>query len=175
MFGLPIGGSLPSLSSLLPSAPPQPSQSPGPLRKLTGLISGKHAKTTASISSLGQLLTNLEQLQAKDPAKFQQVVAGIASKLQAAAKQAGPGSEGKILADLAAKFQNIAAGGSLAQLVPQESRSYPSNPYANAAQKSTATLLDLTLHNSNQAAGKPTNLQQLFASINNDVGTALKS
>jgi len=138
------------------------------LGKLFG--AGKGAKTTATISSAGQMLANLEQLQAQNPAKFKQVTAGIAAKLQMAAQQAG--TQSKMLAELAAKFQNVSAGGNLSQLAPQPPS--PSTPYAKLAQNNSASLLDLAVQNGNAAASGASNTSQLFGSISKDVNAALK-
>jgi hypothetical protein len=165
-----------ALSRLFSAPMIQKIRSSNPLAKFANLAGGKGNQTTATISGPGELLSNLEQLQAKDPAKFKQVAAGIANKLQAAAHQAGTGTQGSQLSELAAKFQSVASGGSLAQLASPQSRSLSGpNAYSQVMQNSSASLLNLALQNGSQSPSTATNLQQLFTNILNDVTKALKS
>lgn len=103
---------------------------------LQSLTSGD-TQSSATISGPGQLLSNLQQLQSQDPTKFKQVVFQITSQLQTAAQQVqGPGSD--FLANLSAKFQNVADGGSPSQLQPSSS-STSTTPITPAAPTTPST------------------------------------
>jgi hypothetical protein len=174
MFGSSTSNGVSPLSNINLVQRAQAIHLPNSVKRLGKIFgAGRGDKTSASISSAGQLLANLHQLQAQDPAKFKQVTAGIAAKLQAAAQQAGPGTQAKMLADLAAKFQNVSAGGSLSQLAPQSSAA--STPYAKAVQNNSASLLDLAIQNGNATRPGAANGQQLLAGISTDVSHALKN
>jgi hypothetical protein len=74
---------------------------------------------SAEISRSGQLLSKLQQLQTKDPAKFKQVLSDIAGKLQSLAQQQGQSASGQWLSKLADRFQTAANTGDLSALQPQ--------------------------------------------------------
>ncbi len=61
-------------------------------------------------------MSQLEQLQQKDPAKLKQVLAQIAKQLSAAAQLNGSGSQRDALARLANRFKNASQTGDLSQL-----------------------------------------------------------
>src|ERR1700722_19067859 len=75
-------------------------------------------QASATISGQGQLLSQLQQLQTQNPAKFKQGAAQIANQLQAAAQQQASSSQSSFLNHLAGEFQNVANGGNLSQLQP---------------------------------------------------------
>jgi hypothetical protein len=111
MIGAISGGEgLGSASSAYIAQQLQATGGPAASSSLTGGEAGGSAsQSTASISGPGQLLSNLEQLQTQNPAKFQQVITQIVSQLQAAAQQTqGPTSN--FLSHLASKFQATAGG-----------------------------------------------------------------
>ena len=85
-----------------------------------GLSGGEGGQSSASISGPGQLVSELQQLQQQNPTEFQQIVSQIAKQLESAAQQAGQGQQGTLLSDLAQKFQNVANGGDLSQLLPSQ-------------------------------------------------------
>lgn len=135
---------------------------------------------SASISPIGQLLSNLQQLQAQDPTKFQQVVGQIATELQTAAQQQTgnnnsiqqPGQTGtsNFLTQLAASFQSIANGGSLSQLQAQHHGHHGHHhTYDGTGQSVPST--GSTTSSSNPTSG--TSIQQWFANIASQVAQAL--
>ena len=73
---------------------------------------------SASFSKLSDFFSKLQQLQSSDPAKFKEICADIAEKLKAAAQQLGDTPGGKMLSDLAAKFESAAQTGDVSQLKP---------------------------------------------------------
>jgi hypothetical protein len=127
---------------------------------------GQGAQSSAAISAAGKLLSNLQQLQMQNPAKFKQVVSQIASQLQTAAQQTqGPQSD--LLSNLAAKFQSVANGGSLSQLQPgqlQHHHHRAQQAYGQGAQLQPQTAAGLTQLSGSQPPSSPT-LQQLFTTI----------
>jgi hypothetical protein len=130
---------------------------------------------STTISGPGQLFSNLQQLQAQDPAKFQQVVSDIASQLQAASKQAqGPQSD--FLSNLAAKFQNVANGGSLSQLLPGQHQHlhHAHKAYGEGAQTQTQGIAGLAAPSGDKSASS-SSLQQLLRTISSEVKQALAS
>ena len=111
-------GSLDNASNLYYLQQLQAANGSNVLSSLTGGASSPaDTPSTATISGPGQLLSNLQQLQAQDPARFQQVTSQIATQLQTAAQQT-QGPQSNFLSTLSSKFQNISSGGSLSQLVP---------------------------------------------------------
>ncbi len=88
---------------------------------LASVLSGTDSTSTASgststsVSNKAKLQQQLQQLQQTDPAKFKQVTADIASKLQEEAKQVG-GSQGQALSKVADTFQQASQTGSLPDL-----------------------------------------------------------
>jgi hypothetical protein len=152
--------------------------------KLSGVKSSRAATSTdalgdlgqssASFSPLGSLLSNLQQLQAQNPAQFNQVVTQIAGQLQAAAQQQGQTPAGQFLATLADKFQNIANGGDLSQLQPQHHHHHAHRAYTGNQTDSLAAGASVSSPTTDaQASGSGSNLQQLFASISQEVSQAL--
>jgi hypothetical protein len=72
---------------------------------------------SASISSIGQLFSQLQSLQTSNPTQFKQLMTNAANQLQAAATQAGASTpEGQALTSMSQKFQDVANGGSLSEL-----------------------------------------------------------
>jgi hypothetical protein len=134
------------------------------------------AQSSATISGPGQLLSNLQQLQAQNPAKFQQVVSQIASQLQAAAQQT-QGAQSTYLSNLAAQFQSVANGGSLSQLVqPQQQHHHhhhhAQQAYSQSGQTQPQGLTGLAQSSGSQSSSNAS-LQQLFSTISTEVSTAL--
>jgi hypothetical protein len=134
---------------------------------------GGVAPTSTSISGPGQLLSNLQQLQAQDPTKFQQVVSQIATQLQSAAQQT-QGPQSNSLSNLATKFQNIASGGSLSQLQPQQHhhQHHAQQAYSQNSQSQPQGIAALAQPSGSQSSSSST-IQQLFANISTEVSQAL--
>jgi hypothetical protein len=130
------------------------------------------AQTTAAISAPGQILSDLQQLQAQNPMKFQQVVGQITSQLQTASQKA-QGAQRNILSNLAGQFQNIAAGGSLAQLQPQQQHhhSRAHQAYSQNSQNLIQGLAGLAASSTSLAGNSPT--QKLLTTISTEVKNAL--
>ncbi|MGD0822742.1 MAG: hypothetical protein ABSA71_18580 [Desulfomonilia bacterium] len=78
---------------------------------------GSSQSDSVNVSQASQLFSQLQQLQQSDPDKFKQVMTNIAGELQSAA-QGKSGFEAQTLSDLATKFQNVANGGDISQLMP---------------------------------------------------------
>ncbi len=74
---------------------------------------------SAEFSSLSELFSQLEDLRSSDPEKFESLMNEIADELKSQAEDAN-GFDAKMLNDLAAKFEDVAAGGDLSQLMPPE-------------------------------------------------------
>jgi hypothetical protein len=127
---------------------------------------GLSGTDSAETSNPAEFFSKLKELQETDPEKFQEVVSGIADKLEAAAKDEDLSSANSMLSDLAAKFRDVANGGDISQLKPPEP---PSNPgmmppdeqYAHQEQDSLNDIAyGSTAQNSIQSK-----LQELFTSI----------
>jgi hypothetical protein len=123
------------------------------------------AGVSTSISPMGQLLSNLQELQAQDPTKFQQVVGQIANQLQTAAQQQGATGTGNFLTQLSAKFQSVADGGDLSQLQPHHHGHHGHHTYDSNGQAV----------NSASATNNASSVQQLFANIASEVSQALET
>jgi hypothetical protein len=145
---------------------------------LSSLTSGTGAgsQSSATISGPGQLLSNLQQLQAQDPTKFQQVVAQIANQLQSAAQQIqGPQSD--FLSNLGAKFQSVSNGGSLTQVQPQQHQHHhhhAQQAYSQNSQSQPQGIAGLAQSGGSQSSSSSI-LQQLFTNISSEVSQALAS
>jgi hypothetical protein len=155
----------------------QPTQNVNGLTAASSLTGGEGgggvAKSSATISGPGQLLSNLQQLQAQNPTNFQQVVSQIASQLQAAAQQAqGPQSD--FLSNLAAKFQSVAGGGSLSQLQPQQHPHPNHQAFSQGTPNQAQGVAGLAQPSASQSSNSST-LQQLFTTISTEVSQALTS
>ncbi len=131
---------------------------------------GQTGQSSANISPLAQLLSDLQQLQAKSPDQFKQVVTQIASQLQAAAQQQGQTSQGQFLTDLAGKFQNVASTGDLSQLQPHH---HHHGHHAHGAYNQSGQPVSSTTSNTSSQTGSSTDLQQLFTSLISEVKQAL--
>jgi hypothetical protein len=142
---------------------------------LSGGEGSGSSQSTASISGPGQLFANLQQLQQQNPTAFTQVVLEIASQLQAAAQQT-QGRQSTFLSNLAAKFESIANGGSLSQLLPQNqgNQNQIQRAYSNGAQTQSQGVAGFSQQGGSQSSGN-SSLQQLFATISNEVNQALTS
>jgi hypothetical protein len=169
MIGAMSGGEgMTGLSAMLLATQPP---GVGAAGSLTGGEGGSSiASSSASVSSPGQLLSNLYELQTQNPTAFTQVVTQIANQLQAAAQQAqGPASP--FLSSLAQKFQNIADGGSLAQLQPSHAHDHAPQAYAQQGTGATQGLAGLGSVASGQPSGS--SLRQLLTTISSEVSKAL--
>ncbi len=87
---------------------------------------------TASISTPGQLFSELEQLSQQDPTKFKAVAAQLATSFQNAASQAS-GPQAKFLGNLANQLSQAAQSGSL-----QPAQGAPSGQPAQGVQGTQA-------------------------------------
>ena len=125
----------------------------------------------ARISPAGQLLSQLQQLQAQDPVKFKQVVTDIANQFQAAATQQGQTPQGQFLAQLASQFQNVANGGSLSQLQLGHHGHHAHQTYDARGQVAPQIALAPAQGTSQGPTG--TDLRQLFQNIASEVSQAL--
>jgi hypothetical protein len=127
--------------------------------------SGAGGQVSANISGPGQLFSELQQLQAQDPTKFQQVVSQIANQLQSAAQQQGSSSQGSFLTNLANTFKNIANGGDLSQLKPHHHGHHGQGTYNSNGQAVPSS--------SGATATSDAGIQSLFQTISSEVAQAL--
>ena len=97
---------------------------------------GRSSGARLSVSPLAQVLSQLQQLQQTNPAKFTSVLTDIANKLHAAAQQEG-GPQGQRLADLADRFQQAAQTGDLSALRPAHRHHHHHSHGAAAYKKSS--------------------------------------
>ena len=148
-------------------------------------------KSTASISGLGLLFSNLEQLQARNPDQFKQVLSQIIAQLQQAAQAQGQTADGQFLTSLANKLQNVANGGQFAAVQPKvhhhrggkiyQIGNAPATPATQSAQlkpsttQSAQSTTPATKTAGNAPAGPLADLNDLFESLAEQVGNALKA
>jgi hypothetical protein len=126
----------------------------------TSEISGK-GQNSASISGLGQLLSNLQQVQTQNPGQFPQLVSQIAGALQSAAA-VHTGGASQLLINLAGSFEKAATSGAL----PQLHQGTETHSYSKTGQPVTTTAV------TGPAASAGSQLQQLFASLASQLGGA---
>ena len=74
---------------------------------------------SAEFSSLSELFSKLEDLRGSDPETFESLMNEIADELKSQAEDANE-FDAKMLNDLAAKFEDVAAGGDLSRLMPPQ-------------------------------------------------------
>jgi hypothetical protein len=135
---------------------------------------GSGSQSSASISGFGQLLSQLQQLQAKNPAKFQQVMSDIVTKLQTAAQQQGNTPQGQYLSQLASKFEAAAQSGNLSQLQGGHGHHGHHGHHTYSANgTSTPSSSGSSSQTGASADASATGIQQLFASISAEVSQAL--
>ncbi len=138
-----------------------------------GLSGGEGGQSSASISGPGQLVSELQQLQQQNPTEFQQIVSQIAKQLESAAQQAGQGQQGTLLSDLAQKFQNVANGGDLSQLLPSQPANAVEQTYGQSGSVLTQAASTQTSATGASSSTSGVDLKQLFQSISNEVSQAL--
>jgi hypothetical protein len=126
-------------------------------------------QSSANISSLGQILAGLQQLQAQNPTAASQLAAQIAGQLQGAAQQQGSTGPGQSLSNLAAQFQGFAGSGDISKLQQSVQGHHHGHhaTYNGSGQPTTSTS-----STTDPAGGS---LQQLFTSIASEVSQALGS
>ncbi len=107
--------------------------------KAAGILPSHADQTSTAISPVGQLYSNLQQLQAKNAAKFRQVLSTIAGQLQTAAQQQTSPANSQFLSDLAKRVENVANGGDLSQLQPQHHAHHGHQIYNRAGQSVSST------------------------------------
>jgi hypothetical protein len=69
------------------------------------------------LSPMGQMMSKLSSLATSDPDKFKEVTAGIAEKLEAAAKEA-TGKDAEMLSQMASQFSKASESGDVSDLKP---------------------------------------------------------
>ncbi len=171
-----IYNSLYSVSDLAQLLGNQASQTSGTSSSAStgGLSSGGD---TASISQAGQLLSQLQDLQTSDPTKFTQLMTQEASKLQAAATQAGINTpQGQILSSMAQKFQSVANGGSLSQLAPVAHHDHHHHHISAGASSAQGTYNQNGQTSTATSAGSASSsVQQILQGIFSDLQQAVQS
>lgn len=88
---------------------------------------------TTNISKPGELLGKLQLLEQQDPAKFKEIVTGLAESLRKDASQAGA-SDSSWLNKLADRFDQVASTGNLSALEPTSQSQAQSAQGAGGAQ-----------------------------------------
>jgi hypothetical protein len=146
----------------------QPSSPVGMLQSLSGGEGGSSvsppsmlADSSASISGLGQLFSNLQQLQGQNPGQFAQALSQIGTSLQASAQQQ-TGGVSQFLSNLANTFLQAASSGT----APQLNNSPFSQTYNNAGQAIASQSVD---------ASTSASLDSIFANLATQIGTAAGS
>lgn len=96
---------------------------------LTNLLSENSTSSTnsasgdsSSVSSPGQLFSELQKLSQSDPAEFKKITAQIATQLQAAAKNSTNSEQANFLNQMAANFQKASQSGNFSDLFPNQSQ-----------------------------------------------------
>lgn len=123
------------------------------------------SQSTASISALGQLFSNLNQLETQNPTQFKQTVAQIATELQTAAQQQ-TGSSSQFLSQLATNLQEAATTGSLSN-IQHNHHANNTQSYNSGGQLISSGVGTDAQSNSNAS------IQQLFVTLGQQVGAAL--
>jgi hypothetical protein len=123
------------------------------------------SQNSATISSLGQLFSSLNQLQTQNPTEFKQIATQLASELQTASQQQS-GSTSQFLTQLSSTLEQAATTGSLPDLRHQQG-TQQTQTY-NSSGQPVASGTDLNSQTSFNAS-----LQQLFATLNQQVSAAL--
>ncbi len=122
-------------------------------------------QSSANISGLGQLFSNLQQLGTQNPTQFTQAISQIASELQTAS-QTQTGTTSQFLSQLANTLQEAATTGNMPQL-QQHHRTQQTQSYNSSGLPATSGAAVDAQSSSN--AG----LQQLFVTLSQQVGAAL--
>jgi hypothetical protein len=136
---------------------------------------------SVSISSGGQMMSKLQQLQSQDPAKFKQLMTDVSNQLQSAASNS-TGADQKFLSSMANKFAQ-AANGDLSALQPQQQQSANNaiSAYTQSAQNGSNALSALTTHGSHGhhhggGGGKGgSSVQQAMSNVFDELNQALSS
>ncbi|HEV3439584.1 MAG TPA: hypothetical protein VG122_19625 [Gemmata sp.] len=123
-------------------------------------------QSSANISGLGQLFSNLQQLVTQNPTQFTQVVSQIASELQSAS-QTQTGTTSQFLSQLANTLQEAATTGDMPQLQQHHHHALQTQSYNSGGQPVTSGAA-VDAQSSFNA-----NLQQLFVTLSQQVGAAL--
>jgi hypothetical protein len=139
-----------------------------------GDVKGVNGRSdSANISGPGKLLSQLQHLQAQNPAKFQQVVSDIANKLQTIASEA-TGSQGQSLSDLASKFQAAANSGDLSGVQSQLTAHGHHHHHHGAGTYNQQGQVTQPTVTQDSAPTGGADLRQLFAGISQEVTQALR-
>ncbi len=138
------------------------------LASMTGIAT----TDSADFSRPAEFFSKLQQLKDSDPEKFKQVCSDIAAKLRAAAEERGDTPEGKMLSELAEKFQNVADGGDISQLKPPERPPRPPEGLDAYTQQDQKTLVDFLKDQTNQTH-RNSDIHDLMSSIFDEVDQAL--
>jgi hypothetical protein len=121
-------------------------------------------QTSASVSSLGQLFSSLNQLETRNPAAFKALASQLASELQSAAQQQ-TGNTSQILTNLSNAFQEAATTGKMPQLHHHHHKSQADSYNSSGQPVSSEAEVGLTSSNSS--------IQQLFTTLTQQVIAAL--
>ena len=148
-----------------------PTSTPSSAPNSTGTTGSAAGQDSASVSSPGQFLGELQQLQSQSPAGFKQVTSQIASQLQTAAQQT-TGHAREYLSNLASEFHAVSSSGNLNPLLssrnPTGQGTYNQAGQLNGPGSGTGSIGGrLTAGNGN--------LQQLFANLTSQVTQTLAS
>ncbi len=117
------------------------------------------ATDTDSVSGIGKLLSNLQDLATSDPAKFKQETGAIAAKLNDAAGNTA-GDESSFFKDLASQFQQASDTGDASALAPKR---HAHHNHASSGTNSSAA---------NSSAADQYNSTSLFSMLGTDSSTS---
>ena len=128
--------------------------------------SGDNDRAGAQVSQQGKFMSQLQQLQQQDPAKFKQFMANEATKLEDAASKT-TGGEARKMTEMATKFQQAASSGDLTSFQPPPRPSLGNSVATQAAQAYKAN--SGQGHSHHGGGG----VQQLLAGVASDLVSAL--
>lgn len=124
------------------------------------------SQSSASISGLGQLFGNLNQLATQNVSQFQQMASVVASDLLNAA-QNQTGSTSTMLTNLANTIEQAATSGNALQLFQHHNRAQETQGYNSTGQPTSIGAANSTGSSTNAS------LNQLFVALAQQVGSAL--
>ncbi len=132
---------------------------------------------SSDISKPSEFFNMLQQLKNTDPEKFKQVCTDIANKLKTAAQEMGDSAGAKKLSELADKFQNVANGGDISQLMPPGASGNATGTQAalqQYAQQGQISLVDMMNSQSGQQ-NQSGSINDIMSSIFEEVDQAVSS
>ena len=139
----------------------------------TAGAAGLTSTDSINLSKPAELLSKLEQLKQSDPDKFKEVLTNIADELNNAAKQKS-GFIAQILTSLADKFQSVANGGDISQLMP------PNPPNSDLYTQQSGNSADQSQkgkgsHHGRHGRGAGNDIRQVMSNVLDELNKAVAS